>query len=78
MNYEEANKHALAVRWKTEECGTKDCWCRMIVPESPVIFEHNGTDDEIYVVGAGAISKDYAEHVVKIHNQHVDNTEKNK
>lgn len=76
MNYEEATKHAMTVRWKTAECGTPDCWCRMILTEEPVIYEHNGSEDEIYIIGSGAVPKDYAEHIVKLHNQHVDDTKK--
>lgn len=53
--------------WKTETCpqGEK-CWCRMIVPVEPVL---DGEDDEMRIVGSGALHKVYAEYIVDLHNQ---------
>ena len=59
----------IKVKWKTIECDTKNCWCRVIVP----------ADDKEYgdysIVSSGAIEKELAEHIVKIHNSFI---EKNK
>lgn len=79
MNFEEATDLSLKVRWKTTVCGSgEDCWCRLIVPENPIKYEYNGTEDEIYIVGSGALPKAYAEHIVKLHNAQVDaDTKKN-
>ena len=66
MNYQEAISYSLSVRWKTTPCPTgKECWCRIIEPEEKIIDDK---DNEIYIVGAGMISKEYAEHIVQLHN----------
>lgn len=72
MNHEEAKSLSLKVRWKTQECNSgSECWCRLIVPEVPITYEYSGITDEIYIVGSGSLPKDYAEHIVELHNKHV-------
>jgi hypothetical protein len=66
MTYEEAVKKALTVRWKTETCSQGEkCWCRLIVPEKK-IEDDNG--NEIVIASSGDIKKEYAEHIVALHN----------
>lgn len=69
MKFEEAKKLSLEVEWKTTPCPSGEvCWCRIIEPID------NITDDdgnEIYIAGSGSIPKDYAEHIVKLHNDFI-------
>ena len=51
----------LKKKWKTEECGTADCWCRLIVPVDP-------DDKDDFVIPSGSVSREIAEHIVKLHN----------
>lgn len=72
MNYKEAVEYCLTVKWKTTVCNSGDeCWCRIIEPEEEIKYD-NGKD--IYIIGSGSMPKEYAEHIVKIHN---DSLEKN-
>lgn len=48
--------------WKTEECGSPDCWCRIILPENPV-------DDQECVAPSGCVSTEVAEYIVRLHNE---------
>lgn len=72
MTYEEAQQKLLTVRWKTKECTQSDCWCSAVVPEEDIVY-NNGiegeVDDYVYIAGAGALTKELAEHIVKIHNE---------
>lgn len=74
MTYEEAQEKLFKVRWKTEPCfAGEDCWCRMIVPEEPILFQGpSGFEDEIYVVGSAAIDKEIAEYFVQLHNKNLE------
>lgn len=64
--------YLLNVRWKIETCNSgTDCWCRLIVPETP-------EDDGDYVIGDGSIGADVAEHLVKLHNDKIDALAKDK
>jgi hypothetical protein len=66
LTYEEAEQLCLTVRWKVLPCFQgESCWCRTIGPEIP-IFDKEG--NEIYIAGSGAIHKEFAEHIVKVHN----------
>lgn len=75
MTYQEAQEKLFKVRWKTEPCFTgEDCWCRMIIPEETIPYTHTYTtgeevEENIYIVGAGAIDKEIAEYFVKLHNE---------
>jgi len=56
----------LNKRWKTIECiSGKDCWCLPVVTE-----DYDKTKDD-YIIGVGAVSKEMAEHIVKIHNDYL-------
>mgnify|MGYP006905787176 CR=1 FL=1 len=62
-----SSKDLILMRWKIALCNTgESCWCRLIIPEGNVQFEH-GVD--AWVVPDGSVSKDEAEHIVEIHNQ---------
>lgn len=66
MNYKEAIEHSLTVKWKTSPCSLgKDCWCRIIEPEQEI---KDDDGNEIYIAGSGRVPKEYAEHIVKLHN----------
>jgi hypothetical protein len=55
----------LKVEWKVELCHTgESCWCRIIVPKIPVFYR----EEEMTICDAGSISKEVAEHLVKLHN----------
>jgi hypothetical protein len=76
MNFEEARKLSLEVEWKTTSCNSGEaCWCRIIEPVVPIVYDDG--IEEIYIAGSGSIPKDYAEHVVTLHNEFVKN-KKNK
>lgn len=66
MNYQEAIQHSLTVKWKTTLCQSgESCWCRIIEPEEEI---KDDDGNEIYIIGSASVSKDYAEHIVKLHN----------
>lgn len=67
MTYNEAQQYSLTVKWKTTTCtqGEK-CWCRAILPEEEILDKDG---NEIIIVHDGAISKEYAEYIVKLHNE---------
>lgn len=69
MNYEEAIQYSMTVRWKTSTCFTgEECWCRVIEPVTQI----KDTDgNEIYIAADGCIPKEYAEHIVKLHNESI-------
>ena len=70
MEYKEAMAKALTVKWKTTPCTTgEECWCRII---EPVEKMEDKDGNEIYIIGSGGISKDHAEHIVRIHNAIID------
>ncbi len=76
MTYKEARDLSLVVKWKTRECGTRprgECWCMLIEPKKKIV-DDNG--EEIYIVGSGCISRQHAEHIVRIHNKWVDKQKK--
>ena len=68
MTYQEAYDLALKSKWIATPCFVgESCWCNIITPEIPIIF---GVDnDEVQIVSSGAINKQLAEHIVKVHNQ---------
>lgn len=71
MTYEEATQYSLTVKWKTSTCSEgARCWCRMIEPEEEI---KDNKGNEIYIVGSGCVPKDYAEHIVKLHNASLNN-----
>lgn len=54
----------LKTRWKTQDCFSKGCWCKVVVPE----VEEN--EDEC-IIPPAAISAEIAEHIVKLHNDSI-------
>ena len=66
MTYEEGLKKALTVPWKVKVCHSgESCWCRAITPKEDIITEN---DEEVIIAHSGSIRKEYAEHIVKLHN----------
>lgn len=67
--YEEALIKAFNSEWKSSVCSQGEkCWCRIIEPLNKIEY-NNG--EEIYIVGDGAISKEFAEYIVKLHNDNL-------
>jgi len=54
----------LNVKWKTENCTTNDCWCKIIVPIN--------SDDMDCIIPSGIVSAEIAEYIVKLHNLNLD------
>jgi hypothetical protein len=74
LTYKEAQELSLKVRWKAAPCfAGEECWCRVIVPEEPIIDKDG---NEIEIVSAASISKIHAEHIVEQHNLNLDDTKK--
>ena len=68
MTYQEAYDLALKSKWIATPCFVgESCWCNTITTETPIIFGLD--DDELKIVPSGTISKQLAEHIVKVHNQ---------
>jgi hypothetical protein len=66
MDYIEALKYSNTVKWKISFCGQgENCWCRVIEPEIEI---KDDKGNEIYIAGSGSVSLEHAEHIVKIHN----------
>lgn len=62
------------VRWKTELCTQgESCWCRIITLEETIIED----GDALYIAASGCVPKDNAEHIVTIHNRHLENEDRN-
>ena len=69
MTYQEAYDLALKSKWIATPCFVgESCWCNINTPETPIIFGLDD-DDELKIVPSGSISKQLAEHIVKVHNQ---------
>lgn len=69
MNYDEATKYSMTVKWKTSTCSAGDkCWCRIIEPIEEI---KDDDGEEIYIAASGCIPQQYAEHIVKIHNENI-------
>lgn len=76
MTYNEAQQYSLTVKWKTATCTQgEQCWCRAILPEEEILDKDG---NEIIIVHDGAMSKEYAEHIVKLHNASLSNISQNK
>lgn len=69
MDYQQGIKKSFEVKWKTTRCGQEDCWCLGIEPVEK-ITDDNG--EQIYIAGGGFLPKEYAEYIVKIHNEKID------
>lgn len=72
MNYEQALTKALTEKWVLSQCteGGKQCWCRIIKLETPIECDQ---DEELsYIVPSAAVQDVHAEHIVKLHNSHLE------
>lgn len=74
MNYDQAKELSFLVLWKATECFSgPECWCRIIVPVEPILYNHEESPDvkhEYVIVDAGALDQETAEYIVKRHNEH--------
>lgn len=67
MDYEQAQKESLKVKWKAVPCHQgEECWCRIIEPIEPIIYDDK---EEYYIVASGSIAQLEAEHLVELHNK---------
>ena len=67
MTFQEATQKSLRVKWKVALCNQGEkCWCRMIVPEEPI---EDKDGNEIIIASSGDVRKEYAEHIVRLHNE---------
>lgn len=68
MTHEEAYQKALNVRWKVTTCDSgEECWCRLIVPEEPILYGDNNVE-EVTIVSYASLNKICAEQIVSEHN----------
>ena len=77
MNFDQAKELSFLVPWKTTECFSENCWCRIILPVEPILYSHPESPDierEYVIVDAGALDQETAEYFVKLHNEHLDRT----
>jgi len=66
LKYKEAQELSLKVKWKATPCQSgESCWCRVIEPELEL---KDDDGNEIYIAGSGCVPTIYAEHIVKLHN----------
>lgn len=76
MNYDQAKELSFLVPWKTMECFSgPECWCRIIVPVEPILYNHDESPDvqhEYVIVDAGALDEETAEYMVKLHNNKIE------
>lgn len=71
MNFDQAREYSFLVPWKTTECFSENCWCRIILPVEPILYSHPESPDierEYVIVDAGALDQETAEYVVNLHN----------
>jgi hypothetical protein len=74
MTYKQAIEKSLTVKWKVGTCDQGEkCWCRTIKCEQPVMFKEREDDeeDEYWVVGPAELNKETVEHIVKLHNESI-------
>lgn len=72
MDYSQAQKKSLEVEWEISTCSQgEECWCRIIKPVVPLLFQEVGQDEEYHIVSSGSLDKDAAEHFVKLHNENL-------
>jgi hypothetical protein len=70
MTYQEAINKSLTLKWKVGTCSQgKECWCRTITCDPPLMYGEVALEEEFYVVGSGQIMKEVVEHIVNIHNK---------
>ena len=77
MTYKQAVQELYNRPWKTSTCSQGDsCWCRIIESVEPIEYQVNKSevDEDTFeliseVISMGIIGSDFAEHVVKLHNE---------
>ena len=73
MTYQEAINKSLTVKWEISTCGQgEQCWCRVIKPVEPIVFEDGDSTQEFYVVGPGELQSEIAHHLVILHNAYIE------
>lgn len=60
---EDEMNEILSAKWSSECCGEPNCWCEIITPEN---------NKNKLIIGPGVLSKEYARHIVDLHNKFVD------
>jgi hypothetical protein len=84
MKYSEAKKELYNRPWKTSTCGQgESCWCRIIETVEPIEYQVNKSEEDKIrfdkiseVVPMGAIDSDFAEYVVTLHNDYLEQKSK--
>ena len=71
FSYKDAQVLQISKRWKVEKCQSgENCWCRLIVTESPLLVQIKGVEEDLSeVVSSGSISAEIAEYLVELHNK---------
>jgi hypothetical protein len=73
MNYEEAIKESLKVKWVVGPCPTgEECWCRVVKCDPPVMYrerEEDEDEEEYWPIRSGEVGKETVEHIVEAHNK---------
>jgi hypothetical protein len=81
MTYKQAKQELYKRPWKAVTCSQgESCWCRIIETIEPIEYQVNKSEeDEITfdliseVIPMGAIDSEFAEYVVKLHNESLEN-----
>jgi hypothetical protein len=84
MKYSEAKQELYNRPWKTSTCGQgESCWCRIIKTIEPIEYQVNKSEEDKIrfdkiseVVPMGAIDADFAEYVVTLHNDYLEQKSK--
>lgn len=62
----------MSVEWTTTLCPQGEgCWCRGIAPKDMILYKSSDYDEEYSIVGYGVMTREVAEYVVMLHNNHV-------
>jgi len=61
-----ARKSIYKQKWRVVECGSEDCWCRMVVTPS---WARDNDVMEACIIGAGEIDTRLAKYIAKLHNK---------
>lgn len=67
-------------KWKVDVCNTgENCWCRVIYVAEEVYYSsesHMKQQETPCIIPDGSVGKKEAEHIVKLHNDWLDNKQK--
>ena len=69
LSYLDAIELANKLEWEVSTCDQgESCWCRIISVKGG-LFDRD--DEEIYIVGSGAMMSSHANHIVDVHNKSI-------